>query len=239
MKNIFVKQIFSALVLSLVATSAFAQASRDLESLGDKRASDRAARLDSRARMGVVQGRTVDRNLRFELGVNYGGVAGGDSYVNTALGGVQADFHINPKFSLGVRYSKAFNSLTSEGDARFRAGQNTQAYSIPQISYPEETVMGVVNWYMMYGKMNFFDLRTIQFDLYSLAGYGQVKTTSIYNNQSGTSGTWTAGGGIGFWISKHFTTRFELRYQNYADQVYSGSRDLNLIVGSFGIGVLL
>jgi outer membrane beta-barrel protein len=233
------KQLVSALVLTFVSTSAFAQASHDLESLGDRRASEKASRLDSRARMGVVQGRTVDRNLRFELGVNYGGVAGGDSYVNTGLGGVQADFHINPKFSIGARYSKAFNSLTAEGESRFRSGQNTQAYSVPQISYPEETVMGVVNWYMMYGKMNFFDLRTVQFDIYSLAGYGQVSTKSIYNSQAATSGTWTAGGGIGFWLSKHFTSRFELRYQNYQDAVYTGSRDLNLIVGSFGIGVLL
>jgi outer membrane immunogenic protein len=234
-----IKNLVAVMALTLVSTSVFAQASRDLESLGDKRASDRAARLDSRARMGVVQGRTVDRNLRFELGVNYGGVAGGDSYVNTGLGGVQADFHINPKFSIGARYSKAFNSLTAEGESRFRSGQGSAAYSVPQISYPEETIMGVVNWYMMYGKINFFDLRTVQFDIYSLAGYGQVSTKSVYNNQAGTSGTWTAGGGIGFWLSKHFTSRFELRYQNYQDAVYTGSRDINQIVGSFGIGVLL
>ena len=233
-------QIFSGLAFSLVAISAHAQVSKDLEGLGDKKAEAKASQLDSRARVGIVQGRTVDRNWRFELGANYGGVAAGDSYLNTSNLGGTIDLHINPKVSVGIHYSKAFNSLTSEGQDRFNQGSGTN-YSIPQISYPEQTVMGVVDWYMLYGKMNFFDIKTIQFDIYSLAGAGQVQTSTSYANVSSSawSTTYTAGGGIGFWINQHFTTRLELRYQRYTDQVYTGSRDLNLIVGSLGFGVLL
>ena len=233
--------IWSVLAIILIAKSAFAQASRDLEALGDQRAADRAARLDARTRVAVVQGRTVDRHWRVETGMNYGGVAAGDSYLNTANLGFQADLHINPQWSVGARYSKAFNSLTNEGESRFASGVNTNTYSVPQISYPEDTIMGVVNWYMMYGKINFFDIKSVQFDIYSLAGYGQIKTTSTLNGQtnSGWSNTYTAGGGVGFWLSQHITSRFELRYQGYQDQVYTGARNLNLIVGSVGIGVLL
>ena len=233
-------QILSGLAFSMVAISAHAQVTKDLDALGDKKAEARASQLDSRARVGIVQGRTVDRNWRVELGANYGGVAAGDSYLNTSNLGVSADLHINPKFSLGVHYSKAYNSLTSEGQDRFNQGSGTN-YSIPQISYPEQTIMGVLDWYMLYGKMNFFDIKTIQFDIYSLIGAGQVQTSTSYANSSSEawSNTYTAGGGIGFWITQHFTTRLELRYQRYTDQVYTGSRDLNLIVGSLGFGVLL
>ncbi len=240
MKTHFI-QLITGLALTLVASGAFAQVSKELDALGDKRASEKAAKLDNRARVGIVQGRTVDRNWRVEAGVNYGGVASGDSYLNTSNLGGQLDLHVNPKFSLGARYTKSFNTLSAEGENRFRAGSNTDTYSIPQISYPEETVMGVVNWYMMYGKTNFFDIKTIQFDIYSLAGYGQVRTSTEFRGQSQSNwtNTWTAGGGVGLWLSQHITSRFELRYQNYSDQVYTGSRDLNLIVASFGFGVLL
>jgi outer membrane beta-barrel protein len=233
------------LALALIASGAYAQVSSDLESLGEKKAMARAARLDSRTRVGIVQGRSVDRNLRFELGTSYGSNASGDSYLNTQNLGAQLDLHFNPKFSLGVRYNKAFNSLTAEGRQRFDDAQaaleSRRDYTIPQISYPEESVMGVVNWYMMYGKVNLFDVRVVQFDLYSLAGFGQMKVSTDYLAQktSEWSNTWTAGGGIGFWLSKHVTSRIEVKYQSYSDKVYTGSRDLNLVVANIGIGVLL
>jgi outer membrane immunogenic protein len=68
-----------------------------------------------------------------------------------------------------------------------------------------------------------------------------VKMATDINSQiqSDWTNTWTAGLGIGFWMSQHFTMRTEIRYQTYADQVYTGSRNLNLIVGTLGLGVLL
>jgi outer membrane beta-barrel protein len=85
----------------------------------------------------------------------------------------------------------------------------------------------------MYGKINFFDVSVVQFDIYSLAGAGTMQLSS------GSTPTYTAGGGIGFWLSQHVTSRLEVRYQNYQDTVYTGSRNLNLIVANLGLGVLL
>lgn len=222
----------------MVSHAAHADTSSELESLGNnEKIVRRANQLDSRSRVGIVQGRTVPRNWRLEAGVNYGPVAAGDSYLLTQNLGGQLDLHINPKFSLGVRYSKAFNQLTQEGKQRFEnarvAQANGETFRVPKIDYPEQTVMGMINWYMLYGKINLFDWSVVQFDIYSLAGYGQVKLSS------GNTNTWTAGGGIGFWLTKHVSSRFELRYQNYADQGNDSSRNLNLIVANAGLGVLL
>ena len=57
--------------------------------------------------------------------------------------------------------------------------------------------------------------------------------------KSGSSDTWTAGGGVGFWWTKHMSSRFEVRHQAYQDQVYTVKRYVGMIVGTFGIGLLL
>ncbi len=227
------KQLVAVLALTLVAAHAFGEVSESLEGLWSKRpAYQSATHLESRTRL--VQGRAIDRDWRLEFGVNYGPTAFGDSYLNTqTLGGI-VNVHITPRFSLGVQYAKAFNQLTNEGQTRFSQAQ-------VEISYPTDQVMGVINWYMTYGKINLFDWRTVQFDIYSLAGYGQINTSRTLNGQevAQSAGTWTAGAGIGFWLAKHLTSRFEIRYQNYSDKSYSGSREMNLIIGTFGLGVLL
>lgn len=217
----------------------FAKAAADFDSLGvNEGVLKRAQSLSTRQKIRIVQKRSVDRNLRFEIGAAYGGVAGGNSYLNSQpiMGAI--DFHINPKISLGFRYSEYANQLSREGKAQFDAARAQQiagstAYTVPEIDLPRSSMMGMVTYYPMYGKLNFFDLSVVQFDLYLTGGYGQMEL------KSGQSETWTAGGGIGFWLSQHFTTRFEIRHQAYQDQVYTGTRNIGMMIGTLGIGVLL
>lgn len=238
MKKISVLKYSFVFVAMFAAAMAQANVSKNLENLGSNdEVVRRANRVSPRSRVGIVQNRTVKRDWRLEIGANYGPMAYGDSYLSTQNVGGQVDLHITPKFSLGVRYAKAFNSLTPEGKSQYDRAQDLKRrgldYSFSAVDYPEESLMGVFNWYMFYGKINFFDVSVVQFDIYSLGGYGQIKL------ESGPTETWTAGGGIGFWLTQHITSRFELRYQSYSDQFYSGKRDLNLIVANMGIGVLL
>ncbi len=230
---------FSVLALTVLSSNfAKADANDELESLGsNQQIVRRANQLDAHTRVGVVQGRTVDRHWRFEIQGVYTPLNTGDSYLNTQDIGGEIDLHITPKFSLGVRYQKAFSSLTSDGQQQYQAANtargNGSAYSVPQIDAPQSQLLAMADWYMFYGKMNFFDLSVVQFDVYSLAGAGQVQFASS------NSPTWTAGGGIGFWLTNHLTSRFEVRYQTYTDQSYSGSRTLNTIAANLGFGILL
>ncbi len=240
MKSTLVKGLVAVLALASLASQAHATVSDDLSSLGTNAESiKRANRLESRSRVAIVQNRTVDRHWRIEVGTNYGAVASGDSYLQTQNLGFDADLHISPKFSLGVRYAKAFNQLTPEGKNIFDAAQAAKNSgqpnfgNFPAVDYQESSILGMINWYMMYGKINFFDVSVVQFDIYSLAGAGTVQLSS------GSAPTYTAGGGIGFWFSQHVTSRLELRYQTYADHPAGGSRNLNLIVANLGLGVLL
>lgn len=212
--------------------------SAGIENLGgNKDLIRRAKALDPDNKIRVVQNRTVDRRLRVELGLNYGVIAGGDPYVNTQNLGGNIDLHINPMWSVGARYYEHFNELSSEGrriydDAKNKA-QSNLPYEKVAIDYPLNSTLGIISFYPVYGKLNFFDAGLAQFDLYVLGGYGQVQT------ESGSSPTWTAGGGAGLWLSQHFTTRLEVRYQNYSDRISSGTRDLDMVVSNFSFGILL
>ena len=91
----------------------------------------------------------------------------------------------------------------------------------------------MVNFYPIYGKMNLYDLGIVHFDIYALGGYGNIDL------RSGTTSTYTAGGGFGMWFSQHLTSRLEARYQNYQAERFNGKQNMDLTVLSLQIGYLL
>lgn len=222
----------TVLAIALSATQALASASGDLDSLGSNAAVIRKAkRFNSSNKVRIVQNRLVDRDLRLELGVNYGPVSNGPSYLSTQNLGAQLDFHIVPQFSIGGRYIKSNNSFTPEGRRMVETAEKTGAFA--DIDRPQEQWLATATWYMLYGKLNMFDAGVSQFDIYTVAGAGQITL------DSGATPTYTAGAGAGFWWSKHFTSRLEARWQGYEDKVYTGSRQMNVIVAQVGLGILL
>ncbi|MBN8542187.1 MAG: outer membrane beta-barrel domain-containing protein [Deltaproteobacteria bacterium] len=234
-------KIFSLVTATLVfvVTTVPASAASDFDSLGANEGIVKRARaLNTKQQIQIVQKRAVDRDLRLELGIAYGGVAGGNSYLNSQPLMGALDFHITPRISVGFRYAQYANQLSKEGQSQFEIARDAQQagqldYTIPEIDLPKSSMMGMVSYYPMYGKLNFFDLSVVQFDLYLTGGYGQMDL------KSGSTSTWTAGGGVGFWWNQYLSSRFEIRHQAYQDKVYTGTRDVGMMIGTFGIGLLL
>lgn len=235
--------LFSMAVTANAKPSKGSSVSQDMDSLGaNQELLMKAKAMDPGNRVRVVQNRTVDRHWRLELGLNYGLVAGGDSYLNTNNLGGQLELHVNPRWSVGARYYNSANTLTAEGkrvanEASARQS-NGDEYTIADLSYAKNTYFGTVSFYPIYGKMNLFDWAISQFDMYLMAGLGQVQ---LENNKVGssTSTTWTAGTGFGVWLTSWMSSRMEVRYQNYHDKLVTGSRNLDLMVVSASIGFLL
>lgn len=237
----------SVLLMILISSVSMAQGksgkridfSKDVDTLGGNKALlEMAHAIDPENRARIVQKRVVDRYNRVELGLSYGGLFGGDSYVRTQNLGVSADFHITPRWSVGARYVDHGNSLTNEGARAFREAEEAYAtggrsFSVPDVDYALRSAMAVLNWYPIYGKTNLLDRGIAQFDMYFLAGGGQIQLSS------GWTGLTTAGVGIGVWINNHVTARGEIRYQNYRDQIITGERNINGAVASFGLGWML
>ena len=241
------KQLITTLTIMLISVAAAAAPAKkktvfkDLDSLGSNKAiAERAKAIDANNRVRVVQNRSVDRDMRFEFGVSYGMMAGGDANIESSAMGFMGDFHIIPQLSLGVRHYQFNSALSAEGQRRFDADRSAQqsgdpSAGVPEVDYPESATLGVLTVYPLYGKLNFFNQGITQFDFYMMGGYGQMKT------QNGTSPTWTAGAGVGVWWSKHISSRLEARYQDYQDEltINGRTRDQGVTSFSLGIGFLL
>jgi outer membrane immunogenic protein len=223
---------------SKIATNKTINMDTQMNSLGTNQdIIDKAKALQPNNSMRIVQKRAVDRDLRLELGLNYGYVAGGDSYIQTQNLGASLDFHITPRWSLGVRYTDNRNEFTNEGKRVYDIAQANQAagqpYNYPGVDFPLETYLAVVNFYPIYGKVSWFESAVSQFDLYLLAGGGQMKLNS------GNSPVYTGGVGIGMWWNSWFSSRIEARYQRHTDRVATGERDINSMVFQVGLGFML
>lgn len=221
---------------------------QQLDSLGSNdEIIKKAKALQPNNSMRIVQKREVDRNLRPEIGIGYGLVNGGDTYLNTAQWNVNFDFHINPRWSLGLRYSDQRNELTNEGQRIFDVASAKQAagqtdYVVPQIAFPVRSYMAMINWYPVYGKVSWFESAVSQFDFYLTAGGGQVEFEfpTVGNSLTrGTSPIFTGGIGMGLWVNSWLTTRAEARYQNYQDEVSTGKRNIDAFIFQLGIGFML
>lgn len=211
----------------------------DWDSLGSSQPILKKAKaLDNKNKVRVVQKRAVDRDLRLEISSHYGLVSGGDSYIRTQAAGAQVELHINPQWSLGFRYDSYINALTAEGtqvsnEAAAAIAQGNQA-KLPEINFPTSSQLGTVSWYPIYGKLNLFDQAVTQFDVYLMAGAGVIKLDSAQN-----SPLFSLGSGVGLWLTQHISTRFEIRYQSYKDNVYASDPQINLMSLQFALGFLL
>ncbi|MGZ3773364.1 MAG: outer membrane beta-barrel domain-containing protein [Pseudobdellovibrionaceae bacterium] len=241
MKNlnlIFISYLFASALATSTAFGAQINAKEDIDTLGgNKELMEMADKVKSTSRSRIVQERIVDRHHAIELGLSYGNTFGGDAYLKTQSLGVAVDYHFTPRWSLGVRYYDFGNSLTSEGQRIFNEARAAYAVGgrahIVDIDYPLNATMAVLNWYPIYGKTSFLDMGITQFDIYVLAGGGTI------NLSSGNTSVLTTGLGLGAWITKHLTSRMEIRYQKYEDQIITGSRSVDSVVGSIGLGWIL
>lgn len=209
---------------------------QDFDSLGgNKVLLEKAQALNPEQNVFVVQDRIVSRKNRFEIAPEFHSVLGGDNFLISRAMSLNAHFHFNPQFSIGAKYSRMFNQLSQDGENLLNdSALNMRGRSlVPDIDYPVSQWLATFDYYPIYGKFNFFNRGIVHFDVYGLLGAGNIQLAS------GSSSTWTAGTGMGFWISQHLTARLELRYQNYNAQRYTGAYKVDATVLGLQMGYLL
>jgi outer membrane immunogenic protein len=235
--------VTSVLLLSSLSIGALAQTvESEFDGLGgNKILLDKARELNPDTKVEVVQDRVVPRKNRFEFAPEFSGTMGGDdTYTKSQSVGLNINYHINHRWSVGAKYNYTFNKLTAEGEAMIDAASadrlanpRNPTMPIPEIDHQKSESLVMLNWYPIYGKMNLFDKSIAQFDVYGLLGAGRVEL------KSGSKPTYTVGGGIGFWMSQQISTRLELRYQKYNVDYITGPKNLDLAIASVQVGWLL
>ena len=223
-------------VLVLESTFAFADLMQDFESLGGNDVLlEKAKALNPDQRVFVVQDRIVSRRRRFEFAPEFHTVLGGDNFLVTRGASANVHFHFNPQWSIGLKYSRMFNRLSQDGENLLNdSALNMKGRAlVPDADYPMAQSLATIDYYPIYGKFNFFNRGIVHFDVYGLLGGGNLQLAS------GSTNTWTAGAGMGFWISQHLTSRLELRYQSYTAQRYNGAYAVDLTALGVQVGYLL
>lgn len=219
-------------LLILFATLNFAEASellKDFDSLGGN--SDlykKAKALNPEIRTEVIQKRIVDRRLRLEVAPSVMTYWGGNPYISSRSAGVEANFHLTPRWSLDLSYQFGFqNDTSTEGDRYISA-----TGKVPDVDPISTSIMGFVTYYPFYGKLNLFN-NVVHFDIYTSLGAGTSELAS--GNQS----TLGANVGMGIWWSQHLSTRIGYRYQTYEAQLKTGPDSLDQSAAYLAVGYLL
>jgi outer membrane beta-barrel protein len=215
-------------------TPATTPALSDFDSLGgNSDLLEKAKAIQGSSRVEIIQNRIVQRSKRWELSPEYTQTLGGDSYVRTEGFSLNAHYHLNPRWSVGGKYTYHTNSLTKEGKNLINDSSAGGTGIIPAVDYAKQSSQFLVNWYPVYGKVAFLDQGVTQFDMYASLGGGQIETLS------GRKSTYSAGAGVGFWWNSKWTTRFEVRYQNFQAKDYQESKLMNWTVAGLQMGYLL
>ena len=201
---------------------------KDFNSLGENfDLYKKIKKLNTEIKTQVIQKRIVDRRIRLEVLPTYITYWGGNPYVSSQSTGMEASFHLTPRWSLDLSYHFLFsNNLTSEG--KFLIDNDI----VPDVDFPKSSIIGFLTYYPFYGKLNLLDY-VVHFDIYTSLGLGSSQLR--YGNQV-TVGTNL---GMGIWWSQHLTTRIGYRYQSYEAQLKSGIDRLDMSSGFISVGYLL
>lgn len=255
--NKFVKSL-SVLALVSMSSVAFGQSSspapeaaptqateltinHEIDSFGGNEALYMKAKaLNPQVESEVVQNRFIKRSNRIEFAPEVASVFGGDSYNQASNMGMNVHYHINPKWSVGVKYSHFLNKLTPEGlamieKAKQAAEANPEApdFLYPQVISPRTELLGMVNWYPIVGKLSFGSWGVAHFDTYLTAGYGTIELSN------GVSPSASLGLGLGFWLNPNVTTRLEYRTQQHTAQYYTKTQEMLTSTASLQVGWML
>ncbi len=220
------------LFVSVLSFVPLAQADllKDIDDLGgNKELFEKAQSLSGETSVKIIQKRIVDRRMRFELAPMYTNYFGGNVFLKSHSAGLDAHFHITPRFSLSANYNYYIRNRYNSGG---RAVINSLE-RVPDVDHPESSILGYLNVYPFFGKLNLFNY-VIHFDIYVAPGGGNIST------ENGSSLAFGGNLGMGIWWSQYLSTRIEYKYLNYDANPLSGiNENIHQSGLSVSLGVLL
>jgi outer membrane beta-barrel protein len=186
------------LVLGLLLNSIATYAEDDLtKKLDDLRIpDDKVTPLISQDKLYLVNTRYSSLTNRHELTLSGANNFTAESHLDTKQAGASYRYHINPKWSLGIKYNTYTNELTQAGKDLFNKEK-----LLPDTDYALKSTYGFASFNTIYGKLRWSPQTVVYFDQYIALGYGDVDLAR------GAQKMINLDLGFSFWLGKHMSTR--------------------------------
>jgi outer membrane beta-barrel protein len=213
----------------LSSTVALAQSSSELEKKLESLSipDDKVTTVLSEDKLYVLNNRYSSLINRHELTVAGANNFTADSHLVTQQAALSYRYHINSKWSLGARYTRYTNKLSSAGQILF----NNKSI-IPDTDFAMNGQELFVNYNTIYGKLRWSEDSVVYFDQYISLGGGKVKLSSGDKNLA------LADIGLSFWLGNHGSARIGLKNEFYQQNQLSGSRNIHNGIGYIEFGYL-
>ncbi len=221
------KLLLTTIALSFYCTVGFAATGleKKLESLNIP--SDRVNPLVTEEKLYVVNKRYSSLTNRHELSLAGGRNFNADSHLDSSLASLAYRYHINSKWSVGIRYNEYYNKLSGSGEKLF---DNRDL--LPDSDFALKSTEAFINYNTIYGKLRVTKNTIVYFDQYISLGYGEISLAT------GETQNYIADLGFSFWIGKNFSARAGFKNEFYQQQKLNGSRDVHNVQGYLEFGYL-
>jgi outer membrane beta-barrel protein len=188
---------------------------------------DKVTNIVSEDKLYVVNTRYSSLVHRHEVTLQGGNNFTADSHLSTQEAALSYRFHIDSKWSLGARYTRFSNELSTAGKQLFAAKQ-----ILPDTDYAKNSQELFVNFNTIYGKLRWTENTVVYFDQYIALGGGKIQLGS------GKKNMYLADLGLSFWIGNHMSARVGFKNEFYKQTQLSGSRNIHNGVGYLEFGYL-
>jgi outer membrane beta-barrel protein len=204
------KILFFAIFFS---TAAFASDSmtKNLEALNIP--DDQISPTISRDRIFVLNTRYSSLTNRHEATIFGGNNFTAPSHMDQRDAGLTYRYHINPKWSIGLRHTEYYNDLNNSGKTLL-----TQNSLVPETDYAKSSNEIFGSYNLFYGKMRMTQKTVVYFDQYIALGAGKIDLAS------GSTNMGLLDLGVAFWIGNHMSARFGLKNEFYKQTLLEGNQ---------------
>lgn len=150
-----------------------------------------------------------------------------DSHLDVKQAALSYRYHLNSKWSFGLRYNRYTNELTSAGQKLL---DDKQIVPDQDFAYNSQEIFATYN--TIYGKLRWSADTVVYFDQYISLGAGQIELASGKTNHG------MLDLGLAFWLGKNASMRVGLKNEFYNQQQLSGERFMHNAMGYLEIGYL-
>lgn len=218
-----------ALIALMFSFPLFAEEVSDLEKKLDALniPDDKVTPVLSEDKLFVVNTRYSSLVNRHELSLMGANNFTADSHLSTQSAGLAYRYHINSKWSLGLRYNRYSNELTTAGQRLF-----DDKKLLPDTDFAFNSQELFVNYNTIYGKLRWSEETVVYFDQYIALGGGKMELASGKTNLAFLDL------GFAFWLGKHMSTRVGFKNEFFKQTQLNGEVNKYNGMGYLELGYL-